>query len=130
MSFSSLPPYSDDAILWFAQVEAFFQVHEISPHRQLPLLICGMLPSLAKTVREIMIKPPPDLTYQTLKAEVSKRNTASAESPFHMQDEQLGDRKPTEFLRRLHELSDSVAEDAPRIKKLFFPDYLLKFKQF
>ena len=29
-----------------------------------------------------------------------------------IQDEYLGDRKPTEFLRRLLELSDSVAETA------------------
>ena len=125
MSFSSLSPYSD-AILWFAQVDAFFQVHEISPERQLTLLLYGMPPSLAKTVREIITRPPPDFTYETLKVEVLKRNTASAESRFCslMQDEYLGDRKLTEFLRRLHELSDN----APIIKKLFFPGYLLKFK--
>ena len=32
----------------------------------------------------------------------------------------MGDRKPTELLRRLHELSDTVAENAPIIKKLSF----------
>ena len=91
-----------------------------------------MPPSLAKTVKEIITRPPPDLTYEIHKAEDLKRNIASAESHFRslMQDEHLGDRKPTEFLRRLHELSDLVAENAPIIKKLFFPDNILKFKQF
>ena len=48
---------------------------------------------LAKTVKEIMIRPPPDLTYELLKAEIIKRNTASVESQFRslMQDESLGD---------------------------------------
>ena len=72
--------YSDDATFWFAQVNAFFQVHEILQERHLTLLLCGMPPSLAKTVREIITSPPPDITYQTLKAEVLKRNTASAGS--------------------------------------------------
>ena len=80
MSFSSLPPYSDDAILWFAQVDAFFKMHEISPERQLTLFCCSMPSSLAKTEREILTRPrPPDLTYEILKTEVLKRNTASAE---------------------------------------------------
>ena len=133
ISFSLLPPYSDDAISWFALVDAFFQVFEISPKWQLTLLLCGMPPSLVQTVREIITRPPPNLTYEILKGKILKRNTASAESHFRslMQDELLGDRKPTEFLRCLHELSYSVVENAPLIKKLFFsPDYLLKFKQF
>ena len=98
--------YFDDAILWFTQVDAFFHVHEISPGRQLTLLLCGISPSLVKTVREIITKPPPDLTYEILKAEILKRNTASAKSRFRslMQNEHIGEKKPTEFLRRLHEL--------------------------
>ena len=81
MSLGTLPPCSDDAILWFAQVDAFFKAYEISPERQLTLL-CGMPPSLAKTAREILTRPSPDLTYEILKAEALKRNTASAESRF------------------------------------------------
>ena len=47
-----------------------------------------------------------------------------------MQDEYLRDRKPREFLRRLYVLADSVAENAPIIKRIFFPVYALKNKQF
>ena len=81
-----------------------------------------MLPSFAKTVKEMLTRPSLDLTYEILKLEVLKRNTASAESRFRllMQDEHQGDRKPTEFLRPLLELSDMVAENAPMIKRLFF----------
>ena len=42
MSFGSLLPFADVAILWFAHVDAFFGVHEILPERQLRLLFCDM----------------------------------------------------------------------------------------
>ena len=120
-----LPLYSDNVVLWFAQIDAFFKVHEILPERQLNLISCGMPPSLAKTVKEMLTRPSPDVTYEILKAEVLKRNTTSVESRFRLliEDEHLGDRKPTEFLRRLLELTDTVTNNAPIIKKIILSPF-------
>ncbi|XP_029651340.1 uncharacterized protein LOC115224557 [Octopus sinensis] len=121
MSLASLPIFTDDATLWFAQLEAYFCAHSVSSEKQLQILYSCMPPQLATTARDLITDPSPDATYASVKLEVEKRNTRSKESRFHelMADEQLGDRTPPEFLRRLRELSGKSA-DAPLLWKIFF----------
>ncbi|XP_014773505.1 uncharacterized protein LOC106871520 [Octopus bimaculoides] len=73
---------------------------------------------LARSVRDLITDPHPEATY----AEVLRRNTQSANSKFQtlMKDEHLGDRTPSEFLRRLRELSDTSPEDNSLLRKLLF----------
>ncbi|XP_029647994.1 uncharacterized protein LOC115222021 [Octopus sinensis] len=121
MSLNSLPTFTGDATLWFAQLEAQFCAHSISPEQQLQILYGCMPPQLASTARDLITDPGPDATYASVKLEVEKRNTRSEESRFNelMADEELGDRTPSEFLRRLRELSGKAA-DAPLLRKFFF----------
>ncbi|CAI9716145.1 Hypothetical predicted protein [Octopus vulgaris] len=110
MSLNSLPTFTGDATLWFAQLEAQFCAHNVSPQQQLQILYGCMPPQLASTARDLITDPGPDATYASVKLEVEKRNTRSEESRFNelMADEELGDRTPSEFLRRLRELSEST----------------------
>ncbi|XP_029639498.1 uncharacterized protein LOC115214442 [Octopus sinensis] len=121
MSLTSLPNFTGDATLWFAQLEAQFCAHNVSSQQQLQILYGCMPPQLATTARDLITDPGPDATYASVKLEVEKRNTRSEESRFNelMADGKLGDRTPSEFLRRLRELSGKAA-DAPLLPKKFF----------
>ncbi|CAI9715426.1 Hypothetical predicted protein [Octopus vulgaris] len=113
MFMGSLPTFTGDATLWFSQLEAQFRAQSITPEQQLQILYGCMPPQLASTARDLITDPSPGATYASVKLEVEKRNTRSEESRFNelMADEELGDRTPSEFLRRLRELSGNASED-------------------
>lgn len=73
-------------------------------------------------VRNIITERDPTTTYFSVKAEVLRRNVRSSQNRFMtlMEDEQLSDRKLSEFLQRLRELIDSPSDDAVLLKKIFF----------
>ncbi|XP_014775824.1 uncharacterized protein LOC106873111 [Octopus bimaculoides] len=121
MSSHMLPPFNGDAILWFAQLGAHFDAYGISPTNQLKFFYCSLPTQLATSARDLITSPNPDATYASVKAEILRRNTKSAESRFNelMADEELGDRTPSEFLRHLRELSGERT-DAPLLCKIFF----------
>ncbi|XP_029644577.1 uncharacterized protein LOC115218783 [Octopus sinensis] len=121
MFMGSLPTFTGDATLWFSQLEAQFRAQSITPEQQLEILYGCMPPQLASSARDLITDPSPGATYASVRLEVEKRNTRSEESRFNelMADEQLGDRTPSEFLRRLRELSGN-ASDAPLLRKIFF----------
>ncbi|CAI9730252.1 Hypothetical predicted protein [Octopus vulgaris] len=122
MSLPSLPAYSGDVTLWFAQLDAYFSAHAVPHQLQLNLLYCEMPSPLACSVKDLITDPHPDAAYMSIKSKVLCRNTKFAESKFRtlMQDEHLGDRTPSEFLCRLQEISDIPLEDNPLLRKLFF----------
>ncbi|XP_014782578.1 uncharacterized protein LOC106878010 [Octopus bimaculoides] len=121
MSLPTLPLFTGDATLWFAQIEAYFSAHGISPTQQLQLLYCGMAAPLATSARDLVTDPSPDATYASVKAEIQCCNTRSVESHFSelMADEELGDRTLSQFLRRLSESSGDPT-DAPLLQQIFF----------
>ncbi|XP_036359014.1 uncharacterized protein LOC115212127 [Octopus sinensis] len=121
MSLPNLPPYSGDVTLWFAQLDAYFSAHAVPHQQQLNLLYCGMPSPLARSVKDLITDPHPDATYVSMKSEVLRWNTQSAESKFQtlMQDEHLRDRTPSEFLHWLRELSNIPLEDNLLLRKLF-----------
>ncbi|XP_029635005.1 uncharacterized protein LOC115210542 [Octopus sinensis] len=92
----------------------------------LNLLYCRMPAPLARLVKDLITDPHPDANYVSVKSEVLRRNTPSAKRKFQtlMQDEHLGSRTPSEFLRRLCELSDTPLENNPLLRKLFFSQLL------
>ncbi|XP_014787952.1 uncharacterized protein LOC106881938 [Octopus bimaculoides] len=114
--------HSGDITLWFAQLDTYFSAHVVSLEQQVSLLYCGMPTPLAHSVRDLITDPHPDATYVSVKSEVLRRNTQSANSKFQMlmQDEHLGDKTPSGFLRRLREVSDTSPEDNSLLRKLFF----------
>ena len=94
-----LPPYwPSDPALWFSQVGAQFTIRKITTEQTKYAYVVGSLqPEVAQEVRELLIYPPAQNPYITLKTELVKRTSASEQQRLHqlLTTEQLGDWKPT-----------------------------------
>ncbi|CAE1140783.1 unnamed protein product [Acanthosepion pharaonis] len=76
--------------------------------------LLGVLPLEAvQEVREIIISPPKDKPYYKLKEELVRRTSMSRQKKLSqlLHEEQLGDIKPSQFLRRLQHLAGESNED-------------------
>lgn len=115
-----LPPFwPDHPDVWFAQVEAQFKIAGITADETKYGYVAGHLDSRwAQEVRDILVNPPVNERYEYLKTELIRRLSESAEKRVRklINEEVLGDRTPSQFLRHLRSLSDEskVPEDLLR----------------
>ena len=87
-------------------------------------MIASLSPEIACEVRDLLIRPPEDWPYDTLKAELIKRMATSEERKLQqlIGEEEFGDRKPTQLLRRMQQLLGDHAgpiTDNGFLKELF-----------
>ena len=87
-------------------------------------MIASLSAEFVVEVRDLLIRPPADAPYDTLKAELIKRMATSAQRKLQqlISGEELGDRKPTQLLRRIQQLlSDYLGPSADNafLKELF-----------
>lgn len=121
----SLPKFwAQDPSLWFVQVENKFRLHRItSPVRQYELLVDALPPEAATEVRDILLAPLGENSYDILKDALVNRLVASEQRRLQqlLSAEELGDRRPTQFLRHLqHLLGDKASSlDAAILRELF-----------
>ena len=104
-----IPPfYSEKPALWFSQMEAQFVLANIKSDETKFYYITGNLdPQYAAEVEDVITYPPATGKYEKLKGELIKRLSASREKKVKqlLMHEELGDRKPSQFYRHLHNLA-------------------------
>lgn len=104
-----VPPFwREDPEVWFRQVECQFVTAGITTDSTKYNIIVGQLEmEYAKVVRDIITNPPATDMYEKLRSELIRRLSFSPEQKTLqlIQHEELGDRKPSQFLRHLQSLA-------------------------
>jgi hypothetical protein len=106
--------WAEQPTMWFAQAEAQFFLAGISSERTKFFHVILQLDyRYATEVEDIIISPPERDPYTTLRAEIVKRLTPSRGQLIHqlLTLEEMGDRKPSQFLRHLRGLAPDVTGD-------------------
>lgn len=110
-----IPPFwPEEPDIWFAQVEGQFTLAGItSQQTKFNFVISQLDNRYSREVKDIIINPPTSEMYDKLKSELIKRLTASNEKKLKqlLMHEELGDRKPSQFLRHLADLAGTGVPD-------------------
>ena len=74
-----LPPFwPKDPALWFAQIEAQFTTRGITVSKtKFDYVVSSLSPEFATEVRDLLLQPPPEQPYETLKRELTNRTSLS-----------------------------------------------------
>lgn len=120
-----LPPFwAHDPVLWFVQVDNYFCMRRItSDASKYQYVVESLPPSAASEVRDILLAPPPNNAYLTLKNAIIKRLMTSEQHRIQqlLSGQELGDRKPTQLLRHLqYLLGEKAATIDPAILRELF----------
>ncbi|XP_038050815.1 uncharacterized protein LOC119723965 [Patiria miniata] len=118
-----LPPFwPADPLIWFAQAEAQFHTRGIKREdTKFAHILAAVQPEIIQEVRDLVITPPKKNPYQKLKEEMIKRTSASEQKRLQMllTEEELGDKKPSQLLRRMRQLLGEHKLEEGIFKQLF-----------
>lgn len=118
-----LPPFwPADPQLWFAQIESQFALRRITDQQtRFHHVVSALSSADAAEVRDIILAPPTLTPYDTLKAELVRRTSLSEQRRLQqlLTTEELGDKTPSQLLRRMrHLLGNATIEDS-LLRQLF-----------
>ena len=109
------PPFwLSDSQIWFAQVKAQFNTKGIANQKtKFEHIVSSLLLEVAQEVRDHILSPPIDWPYDVLKKQQRLQQLFNAE--------ELGDRKPTQLVRRMQQVLSENASgtDASFLHELF-----------
>ena len=114
-----LPPFCPaDPDMWFAQVEAQFSTKGIRVEK---IKFEYIVASVATEVRDLILAPPADAPYAALKRELIRRTAGSNQQKLQklLNELELGDRKPSQLLRRMQQLWCGGDADDALLRELF-----------
>lgn len=118
-----LPPFwPDRPAIWFAQVEAQFAISGISVDQtKFDYVVAQLDTRVIGEVEDIILQPPPQDKYGRLKSELIHRLSTSEEQRVRqlVSDEELGDRRPSQFLRHLRSLAGNALTDENLLRQLW-----------
>ena len=121
-----IPPFwSADPEVWFVQVEAQFSTRNITSQKTMfDHVIAALAPEIAMEIRDLLLSPPDDHPYDVLRTQLIKRTAASEQRRLQqlLTSEELGDKKPSQLLRRMQQfLGDSAGPnpDNKFLRELF-----------
>lgn len=110
-----IPPFwPDEPALWFAQLESQFVLANITSDSTKYHHVSSCLEQqYAKEVKDFINNPPTENRYESFKKLLIKRLSASQEKKVLqlVNHEELGDRKPSQFLRDLRTLAGATVTD-------------------
>lgn len=110
-----LPPFwVEEPEVWFAQVESQFAIAGITTDStKFHYIISQLENTYATEIKDVITNPPATDKYPKLKSELIKRLTKSKETKLKqlLMHEELGDRKPSQFLRHLKSLAGAGVPD-------------------
>jgi hypothetical protein len=109
-----LPPFwAERPAVWFAQAEAQFFLADISSETTKFYHVVSQLDQrYAAELEDVFPSPPERDPYTTLRAELIRRLSPSIEQRIRQfLTLEMGDRKPSQFLRHLRSLAPDVPED-------------------
>lgn len=102
-----LPQYwPEDPQLWLAHVNSRFAVARITSQTQkFNHVVSALPPEIATQLRDLIVSRPVTAPFDTLTSELIQRTTMSEQRRLQLLlSEELGDRKPSQLLRRLQQL--------------------------
>jgi len=106
--------WPDRPAVWFAEAETQFQLAAITRQRtKFIYVVSQFTQKQAAEVEEIVTSPPKQEPYDRLKAELVHRLSTSREQRVRqlLSHEEMGDRKPSQFLRHLKSLGPDVPDN-------------------
>ena len=121
-----------DPELWILQVEAQFRTRNITQDSTKYDYIVGSLsPETAGEIRDVLLHPPENDKYTAIKAALLKRNELSEQKRLQelLSKEELGDRRPTQVLRRMRQLVGDTVMDPKVLRALFIQKLPLSVQQ-
>ncbi|XP_071576404.1 uncharacterized protein [Temnothorax nylanderi] len=111
-----IPPFwNDEPELWFAQLEGQFVLSGITADTTKYSCAIAQLDSRQiKEIKDIITQPPEENKYEAVKRALIQRLTVSQEQRTRqlLELEEIGDRKPSQFLRHLRTLAGSNVPDS------------------
>ncbi|XP_077513916.1 uncharacterized protein LOC144124866 [Amblyomma americanum] len=119
-----LPPFwTGDPELWFVQVESQFAARRITADSTKYHHVVGSLPhATASEVRDLLLAPPAENAYQTLKETLIRRVTPTEPERLQqpLREAELGDRRPSQLLCHMQQLAGgTTASDGRLVRELF-----------
>ena len=108
------PFFTEDPETWFLLLDSQFRMHRLtSDQGKFDYTLSQLDAANLKEITDVMKSPPVTDKYETLKAELIRRLTTSREAKIRqlMTHEELGDRRPTHFLRHLRNLAGPGVAD-------------------
>jgi DNA primase len=107
-----LPPFwAERPSLWFSQVDSQFAISGItSEETKFNYVVAQLDTRYAAEVEDIITTPPPTERYKHLRTKLVERLSISEEQRVRqlINEEELGDRKPSQFLRHLRSLAGTT----------------------
>ncbi|XP_041480160.1 uncharacterized protein LOC121427702 [Lytechinus variegatus] len=118
-----LPPFwANDPEIWFVQVEAQFHTKGITAEiTKFNYVVASLQQEVVMEVRDIITAIPADNPYQKLKAALVKRTTVSEQTRLNrlLSGEELGDKSPSQLLRRMQLLMGTSTMEDSIFRQLF-----------
>ena len=120
-----LPPFwPANPRIWFVQVEAQFSRRGITTSRtKYEEIVCALPTEYATEIQDLLLDPPDDEPYEKLKQQLIARIADSERQKLRqlLTAEELGDRKPSQLLRKMQLLLGEKAKmiDSSLLRELF-----------